>query len=598
MFDQYREIWLIDFEFFCPPGARPEPLCLVAREFHSGKLIRAWLDPDRPQKCPFNTGPESLFVAYYASAEFGCMLAMDWKLPQRVVDLYVEFRNTTNGVRTPRGNGLLGALTYYGLDSMASAEKESMRALAMRGGAYSADERVALLDYCQADVDALARLLPAMAPTINRSQALLRGRYMKAVAMMEHNGIPIDTMTLDALRDNWADIQSELIQAVDADYGVFDGTTFKADRWARYLAGREIPWPRLDSGRLALDDETFRQMARRYPQQVAPMRELRHTLGQMRLNNLTVGSDGRNRCLLSPFSSRTGRNQPSNSRFIFGPSAWLRSLIQPEPGRAVAHVDWSQQEFAIAGALSSDTAMLEAYSSGDPYLAFAKQAGAVPADATKQSHLRERGRFKVCALAVQYGMGEASLAASLGEPEIVGRELLRLHRQTYPQYWRWSQGAIDHAMLFRSLNTVFGWNLFVGADVNPRSLANFPCQANGAEMLRMACCLIVERGVKLLAPIHDAVLVEAAAGNIDDVVELTQDAMREAGEIVLGGFELRTDADVVVSPDHYSDDRGTKMWACVCEIAAGLTGSDPRHHDRGTPATVAPPPSLIKSLYK
>ena len=52
------------------------------------------------------------------------------------------------------------------------------------------------------------------------------------------------------------------------------------------------------------------------------------------------GSDGRNRCLLSPFRSITGRNQPSNARFIFGPSCWLRSLIQPEPGRAVAYVDW------------------------------------------------------------------------------------------------------------------------------------------------------------------------------------------------------------------------------------------------------------------
>ena len=195
-------------------------------------------------------------------------------------------------------------------------------------------------------------------------------------------------------------------------------------------------------------------MARRYPNEVGPIRELRHALGQMRLNELAVGSDGRNRCLLSPFRSRTGRNQPSNSKFIFGPSAWLRSLIQPQPGTALAYIDWSQQEFAIAAALSGDTAMMEAYTSGDPYLTFAKQAGAVPADATKQSHPNERGQFKVCALAVQYGMGERSLASSLGEADIVGRELLRLHRQTYPKYWQWSQAAIDHAMLLRRLHTV------------------------------------------------------------------------------------------------------------------------------------------------
>ena len=49
--------------------------------------------------------------------------------------------------------------------------------------------------------------------------------------------------------------------------------------------------------------------------------------------------------------------------------------------------------------------MMGAYMSGDPYLAFAMQAGAVPSDATKQSHAVVREQFKVCALAVQYGMG-------------------------------------------------------------------------------------------------------------------------------------------------------------------------------------------------
>ncbi|MEO1994752.1 MAG: DNA polymerase I, partial [Planctomycetaceae bacterium] len=373
MLDQFKEIWLVDFEFCAPPGERPTPLCLVAREFRSNELVRIWLD-NPPESPPFDSGPDSLFVAYFASAEFSCFLSMGWQLPERVLDLYCEFRNSTNGVTTPRGNGLLGALAAHGLDSIESAEKEDMRALAMRGGDYLADERVALLDYCQTDVDALARLLPAMSPTIAINHALVRGRYMKAVAAMEHNGVPIDTDRLSQFREHWTEIQSQLIKAIDSDYGVFDGTTFKSDRWADYLSQQEIPWPRLESGRLALDDETFRQMARSYPKQIGPIRELRHTLGQMRLNKLSVGSDGRNRCLLSPFRSRTGRNQPSNSKFIFGPSAWLRSLIKPARGRAIAYVDWSQQEFAIAAALSGDQNMLEAYASSDPYLAFAKQA--------------------------------------------------------------------------------------------------------------------------------------------------------------------------------------------------------------------------------
>src|SRR5262249_23214472 len=159
--------------------------------------------------------------------------------------------------------------------------------------------------------------------------------------------------------------------------------------------------------------------------------ELRHSLSQLRLHDLAVGHDGRNRCLLSAFRAKTGRNQPSASRFIFGPSVWVRGLIQPPAGHAVAYVDWSQQEFGIGAALSGDGAMLAAYRSGDPYLAFARQAGAVPADGTRASHRDVREQFKACALAVQYGMEAESLGARIDQPTSAARALLRAHRSTY-----------------------------------------------------------------------------------------------------------------------------------------------------------------------
>jgi len=342
--------------------------------------------------------------------------------------------------------------------------------------------------------------------------------------------------------------------------------SFNAACFADWLIHQDLPWPRTPNGQLSLSDDSFRQMARQHPQ-VAPLRELRHSLGEMRLfSDLAVGTDGRNRCLLSPFRSITGRNQPSNAKFIFGPSCWLRGLIKPEPGRAVAYVDWSQQEFGIAAAMSGDAAMMEAYSSGDPYLTFAKQAGAVPNDATKQSHPAERDQFKVCALAVQYGMGSESLAESLNQPEAYARRLLKIHRETYPTFWKWSNSAVNHAMLLGWLSTVFGWTLRVGGRVNPRSLANFPSQANGAEMLRLACCLATERGIQVCAPIHDALLVEGSLDEIDDVVEKTQQAMAEASRVILDGFELRSDSSIVAYSDRYMDNRGERMWNSVMNI--------------------------------
>jgi hypothetical protein len=378
-------------------------------------------------------------------------------------------------------------------------------------------------------------------------------------------------MTLGRLKRYWGDIQDRLIREVDRDYGIYEGRTFKADRFADWLSRTEIPWPCLESGALDLSDDAFRQAARQYPA-VAPIRELRYTLSQLRMNDLAVGKDGRNRCMLSAYRAKTSRNQPSNSKFIFGPSCWFRGLIQPAPGRGVVYIDWEQQEFGIAGALSDDRAMMEAYVSGDPYLTFAKQAGAVPAYATKVTHPVERGQFKVCALAVQYGMGAKSLGQSLGIPEYEARRLLHLHQQTYPRFWEWSGAAIAHAMLHGWLQTVFGWRVRVGPNANPRSLANFPVQANGAEMLRLACCFVTERGIQLCAPVHDALLIEGPAADIDEVVRDTQAAMAKASRIVTGGFELRSEAKIVRHPDRYMDVRGQRMWDSVMRILAEQCG--------------------------
>ena len=128
-----------------------------------------------------------------------------------------------------------------------------------------------------------------MLPRIDLPRALLRGRYMTAVARMEYAGVPIDVPTLNLLRQHWTNIQDALIADIDAAYGVFDGRTFKGDKWARCLANQGIAWPRLESGRLDMSDDTFRQMAASNPL-VSPIRELRSSLSEMRLADLAVGA--------------------------------------------------------------------------------------------------------------------------------------------------------------------------------------------------------------------------------------------------------------------------------------------------------------------
>jgi DNA polymerase I len=163
-------------------------------------------------------------------------------------------------------------------------------------------------------------------------------------------------------------------------------------------------------------------------------------------------------------------------------------------------------------------------------------------------------------------MEAEGLALRIGQPPIVARDLLRAHRETYRTFWRWSDAAVDQAMLTGSLNAAFGWRVHTCAEPNPRSLRNFPMQANGAEMLRIACMLATERGIEVCAPVHDAIMICAPMDRLDDDIAATQRAMAEASTAVLPGFPLETDVKVVRWPDRYMDPRGTVMWNKVIQL--------------------------------
>jgi DNA polymerase-1 len=155
----FKNIWFVDFEFCQPEGERPDVVCMVARELFTGRLLRRWRD--ELEAPPFDIGPESLFVAFYSSAEWGCHLALGWPMPTRILDLYAEFRCITSGLNRPNGSGLLGALSYFGLDALDAVEKDAMRQLVIRGGPWTDDEKRSILDYCQSDVDSLVLLFPS-----------------------------------------------------------------------------------------------------------------------------------------------------------------------------------------------------------------------------------------------------------------------------------------------------------------------------------------------------------------------------------------------------------------------------------------------------
>src|SRR5262249_27882148 len=167
-------------------------------------------------------------------------------------------------------------------------------------------------------------------------------------------------------------------------------------------------------------------------------------------------------------SSKTSRTQPKAKHWIFSPSVWLRFLIKPEPGKALAYIDYSSMEFAAAGALSNghtgaSNPMLELYS-GDPYLNFGKIIGLIPPDAIRKTPSVKviRDRLKVLCLGTQYGMQRSTLATRLGVSEIEAHEMLQSHRGLFSQYWHWSEDWLQYSLDSGMMRTVFGWQCMTG----------------------------------------------------------------------------------------------------------------------------------------
>ena len=577
----YERILSIDFEYEDGgvAGNVPRPVCFVVRDFKTGSLRRYWRDELLSMTvAPFDIGSETLVVAYFAPAEIQCFMALGWPMPENLLDLFAEFRCLTNGQYLAYGKGLVGALRYFDLERFVPAQKDVMRQLIASGGPWSADQETAILDYCQEDVDALEPLFAAMLAhepwTFELlGQALMRGRYTAAVGVMQFNGIPIDLQIYRRLQKNLPAVKSRLIAHVDAAFGVYEAGSFREALFEEYLATHGIAWPRLATGRLKLDRDTFSAMSNRHPR-IRPLHELRKTLGEIRKTSLSVGDDGWNRTILSPFSSKTGRNQPSTSKFVFGPSKWFRGLIKPTEGTAVAYLDWGSQEIAIAAALSGDDLLWEAYDSGDPYIAFAIQAGLAPKGATKTSHKAIRDRCKPIVLGVNYGMSAEGAAATAGIHVLEARDLLQKHRETYRKFWKWADENKDRGLLGLPLQTCFGWQIqATDGIVKANTFLNWPMQAHGAEMMRLACCLAVEREIKLCAPIHDALLIEAPIDRIDEDVATLKQCMADASELVLGqGRVCRVDAEIIRYPDRYMDENGIAMWDQVMGVLDELEG--------------------------
>ncbi len=316
---------------------------------------------------------------------------------------------------------------------------------------FSDKEKKSILAYCLEDVIHLPKIFdeiekeykildPGLTSKKIFEEAKVRGRYAAHTAWMENHGYPIDFEKTKNFSEQVShilyDCQKEINQLFPK---------IKPFKWNRkdqrftwdQLATRGWVernckvdmWDKTDGGKLSLSLDAFQRHfdfkhdhpTNNFGAQIVRFLKLKQNLyGFVPSPDKTkknfwgsVGPDHRVRAYLNPFGAQSSRSQPGSTGFMFLKPAWMRALVAPEKGKFMAGIDYGSQEFFIQALLSKDEAMINAYISGDPYLFFAKKAGAIPEHGTKETHKIEREAYKATVLGISYLMTKYGLSNKL-----------------------------------------------------------------------------------------------------------------------------------------------------------------------------------------
>jgi len=571
-FERFREVVLGDTEFVSRPGELYEPVCLGFKELISGSFKALWYD-ELGAEPPHAHGEDVLFIGF-TGAEPEFYHSVGWGFDCAFLDLRVEGIHQTN-LALPRSDparqklprSLISFLRFHNIHDGNATLKETMRERIIQGRPFDHKERQQILQYNLSDVLLLEQLLEALLPRItNFSQALMRGEYVKFTAEMFRHGQPADPWSAPLLRqsENRKALRLRAVSDTSLAHGLYNGPTLKQAQMREFVLRHGLSgwWRTTPSGKLGVAHRDFVTLEASHPKKFRGIADARKTVSQLHELRLFAGADGRYRTPLWAYSTITGRAAPSGAEFPFSTPAWCRFTLMPMPGTALIYLDFASMEFGVAAAFFQDPIMLADYA-GEPYLILPILARLLPRSANRYTHNEDRERYKAPTLSLQYGGGAALMAKRLGLTRSQGQRLVDLHHDRYSVYWEASDYKLQAAFDNGELVARDGWRCGVTSRTPVFTARNWLVQANAAAIFRYAGLLMRRLGLPVIAPVHDAVLLEVPKDRVQLEQARAVRCLERASRRFLHGFTLRVDPKIIREGERFIDLRGEKTWAFV-----------------------------------
>ena len=399
--------------------------------------------------------------------------------------------------------------------------------------------------------------------------ALRRGADAVVASIISARGLPAPRERWCQFQTNREGMKRRLIRSSEFSF-LFDDVTRKEDRWKQYLEteGLLTEWPKTETSKKPSTKlDVLASKSKEHPQ-LEPLLDLQRKLDLLDESSVAIGDDGRNRTELRAYTTCTGRYTWRNGEMLLSKDHVFRGFLRPEPGQAVADLDYSRQEWWVGSHLAGDLDMQSAVRSEDIHIELARRCGQWPEGATKKTHKAVRDKFKAVSYAINYGAQPPRLSQ---EAEIPLREAEQLHaaiQREFPVFFAWTRDVVAKAQRDGVIRSPLGFAMHVvdepGFRTKPTTLLDFMMQSGGADMTRTAARLAVEEGLPVCFVHHDSLTVDGPESEIEDVVERTKAVMAKAAVEVVG-IGIPVDSRIVRHPDSLLEPEDAERWAELME---------------------------------
>lgn len=254
-----------------------------------------------------------------------------------------------------------------------------------------------------------------------------------------------------------------------------------------------------------------------------------------------IAQDGRIHTTFNQMAAATGRLSSDHPNLQNIPvrsetGMTVRRAFIPEPGWTFIVADYSQIELRIMAHLSHDPGLVDAFTRGaDVHTATSALVFDVPEEAVTTEMRR---RAKAINFGLLYGMEAFGLADRLGISRDEAREHIDKYFERFPLAKSFLDDVVATAKRTGYTETMFGRRRYLTElrsdnfrvrQMGERMALNAPIQGTAADIIKIAMlevdALLASQQARMLLQIHDELVIEAPAEEVEHVTRAVVDAM-------------------------------------------------------------------------